>query len=109
MDCCTINGYTAGYCATSSYVTWHCATGYYVTISYAMSYYATSSYITGYCAIISYATTSKAKLSFFLLTLFNLYALYPVALHLCAQIAYSLPTIKLFNSSFLNIALKARH
>ena len=70
------------------------------TISYATSYYATSSYATS-----SYATTSEAKLSFFLSTLFNLHAPYPVAPHLHAQIAYSSPATKLFDGSSLNVAL----
>jgi hypothetical protein len=85
-------------------VTGYYATGYYITNNYATSYYATSSYTASY-----YITTSKAKLLFFLLTLFNLYALYPVAPHLYAQIAYSSPATKLFDGSSLNVALKARH
>jgi hypothetical protein len=51
----------------------------------------------------------EAKLSFFLLTLFNLHAPYPVAPHLPAQIAYSSPATKLFDGSSLNVALEGRH
>ena len=51
----------------------------------------------------------EAKLSLFLSTLFNLHAPYPVAPHLHARIAYSSLTTKLFDGSYLNIALKARH
>ena len=45
----------------------------------------------------------------FYLILFNLYAPYPLAPHLHAQIAHSPPAIKPFGGSYLNVTLEARH
>ena len=47
--------------------------------------------------------------SLFNLILFNLHTLYPLALHLHAQIAHSPPAIKPFGGSYLNVTLEARH
>jgi hypothetical protein len=45
----------------------------------------------------------------FYLILLNLYAPYSFAPHLYAQIASSSPIVKLFDGSYLNVALTARH